>query len=74
MYSRINEPYRMSSEDDKIIGGNFKSHSDWDKAVFDSIKVSIIDDLRPKQENKCCYCRTELGFDIKAIDIEHVVP
>lgn len=74
MYSKINDPYNLSSEDEKIIAGNFKSHNDWDKNVFDSIKASIVDDLRPKQENKCCYCRTELGFDIKAVDIEHVIP
>lgn len=74
MYSRINEPYKLSAEDERVIIGNFKSHNDWDKAVFDSVKARIIDDLRPKQENKCCYCRAELGFDIKAVDIEHVIP
>lgn len=74
MYSRINEPYKLSAEDEKTIVSNFKSHNDWDKIAFDSIKTSIIDDLRPKQENKCCYCRIELGFDIKAVDIEHIIP
>lgn len=74
MYSRISEPYALSEEEQNLIDNNFQTHNDWDKAAFDSIKSNIIEDLRPKQDNKCCYCRTELGFDIKAVDIEHVIP
>lgn len=74
MYSRISVPYELSIDEKKIVDRHFQTHSDWEKSAFDSIKTNIIDYLRPKQENKCCYCRTELGFDIKAVDIEHVIP
>lgn len=74
MYSKISEPYALSKEEQKLIGNNFQSHNDWEKGTFYSIKINIVNDLRTKQENKCCYCRTELGFDIKSVDIEHVIP
>ncbi|TOH24941.1 hypothetical protein CGI85_24100, partial [Vibrio parahaemolyticus] len=56
------------------MNSHFSTHKDWEKGAFDSIKENLIADLRPKQNNKCCYCKSELGFDIKAVDIEHILP
>jgi len=74
MSLKIMEPYTLSKNEEKTIKENFQSHKDWEKGVFDSIKSNIISDLRNKQNNECCYCRTELGFDMKAVDIEHIIP
>lgn len=38
------------------------------------IKVNITTHLRTQQDNKCCYCKYPLGFDIKQVDIEHIIP
>lgn len=74
MTSKILTPYCLTTSEIKIISSNFSGHKDWEKGVFDSIKENLIADLRPKQDNKCCYCKRELGFDIKAVDIEHILP
>jgi hypothetical protein len=70
----ISSPYSLSSQELKVIKNSFDNHTDWDKSCFDGIKVSLKDDLRPKQGNLCCYCKWKLGFDIKQVDIEHIVP
>lgn len=74
MSSRILVPYSLTAEETTVIANNFKTHSDWSKGVFDSIKINIIDHLRSQQNNTCCYCKYPLGFDIKQVDIEHIVP
>lgn len=74
MKMKINNPYVFSKVEIDIIKQNFKTHVDWEKGAFDQIKKNITDHLRQEQNNKCCYCRIELGFDIKAVDIEHIVP
>lgn len=74
MSDKINNPYIFKKDELKTIKDNFTTHLDWDKAVFASIKVNIITHLRTEQNNKCCYCKNELGFDIKEVDIEHIIP
>ncbi|MDE9455411.1 HNH endonuclease [Xenorhabdus bovienii] len=74
MYSKIVEPYNLLKDEETVISVNFKTDKDWSKSVFNSIKSNIVKSLRDKQENKCCYCRSELGFDLKAVDIEHIIP
>lgn len=74
MSSKISSPYVFSKSELALIKKNYKVHKDWDKQVFDDIRENLRDFLRPKQNNKCCYCKTELGFDIKAVDIEHIIP
>ncbi|MFP5042304.1 HNH endonuclease [Parasediminibacterium sp. JCM 36343] len=74
MSNKIENPYTLTDEDLLLIKDNFISHEDWDKNVFSSLKTRIRDFLRPQQENKCCYCKKELGFDIKDVDIEHIIP
>jgi len=74
MVDKILNPYCFSSAEKKAIKDSFEQHTDWDKACFDDIKASIKEDLRPKQEHSCCYCKRELGFDIKEVDIEHIIP
>ncbi len=74
MSNRILVPYKLTSVEKKIIADNFKNHSDWSKGVFDSIKANVTAHLRPQQNNTCCYCKYPLGFDIKQVDIEHIIP
>ena len=74
MSNKINRPYEFSEEETQLISKNFLSYHDWEKKVFDPIKSRIISHLRFEQDNKCCYCKSELGFDIKDVDIEHIIP
>ena len=74
MSNRINNAYIFKKGEQKIINDNFTSHTDWDKNAFSSIKSNIRDFLRPEQNNKCCYCKRELGFDINEVHIEHILP
>ncbi|MEZ9677739.1 HNH endonuclease [Vibrio breoganii] len=74
MEDKILAPYVLTAEEKRTIDSHFSTHKDWEKGAFDSIKENLIADLRPKQNNKCCYCKSELGFDIKAVDIEHILP
>ncbi len=74
MSNQIKIPYKFTLAEKKIITSNFSSHLDWEKVIFDALKIKIRDNLRPKQNNKCCYCKRELGYDIKEVDIEHIIP
>lgn len=74
MIDKIIIPYIFSKEESTCIENNFISHNDWEKGVFDVIKTNIVAHLRPQQGNTCCYCKYELGYDIKQVDIEHILP
>ncbi|GAB2643693.1 HNH endonuclease [Psychrobacter pocilloporae] len=74
MTDRIHTPYTFSEEELQRIKDNFTFHGDWEKVVFDDIKKNIVDHLRQQQGNTCCYCKYQLGYDIKQVDIEHIVP
>ena len=74
MSNRIQTPYSLTAEESAIISQNFRTHNDWTKAVFNPIKHNIISHLRVQQNNLCCYCKYQLGFDIKQVDIEHIIP
>lgn len=74
MNNRIKIPYAIPEDEKQIIRENFTGHKDWDKPVFARIKAHIIEHLRQQQENECCYCKRKLGFDIKDVDIEHIIP
>ncbi|NQU31889.1 MAG: HNH endonuclease [Bacteroidetes bacterium] len=74
MSNRILVPYSLTAGESTIIANNFNTHTDWSKPVFHSIKVNIIAHLRVQQNNSCCYCKYQLGFDIKQVDIEHIIP
>jgi uncharacterized protein (TIGR02646 family) len=74
MSNKIIEPYKFKDNENALIRSNFTCHSDWDTNVFSGIKINIRDFLRPQQNNKCCYCKRELGYDIKEVDIEHIIP
>lgn len=72
---RIEQPYRLKKNERKVIATSFTgSHKEWGKDSFNDLKCSIRDYLRIQQENKCCYCKRNLGFDIKEVDIEHILP
>lgn len=74
MSNKINNPYSFTEADSSLIKANFTKHEDWDKSVFNTLRGDIRDSLRPEQSNKCCYCKKELGHDIKEVDIEHIIP
>lgn len=74
MSDKIRSPYKLTIAEKKLIAGNFTTHTDWEKPIFDGIKTKVRNNLRPKQKNKCCYCKKELGHDIKEVDIEHIIP
>ena len=73
MSNRINNAYILKKDEKVLIKNNFFIHNDWEKSTFSTIKSNIKDFLRPEQNNKCCYCKRELGFDIKDVDIEHII-
>lgn len=70
----ISSPYSWTVDEKQVIDVNFDNHNDWTKGVFNVLKQSLIEHLRIQQSNKCCYCKYDLGFDIKQVDIEHIVP
>lgn len=74
MSNRIPIPYSFTAGESTIIANNFNTHSDWTKTVFNPIKENIVAHLRVQQNNTCCYCKYQLGFDIKQVDIEHIIP
>lgn len=74
MNNRIEIPYVIPDDEKQIIRSNFTTHTDWEKPVFARIKMHIIEHLRVQQDNECCYCKRQLGFDIKDVDIEHIIP
>ncbi|NBK99394.1 MAG: hypothetical protein EOM50_15510 [Erysipelotrichia bacterium] len=74
MSEKISIPYKFSKHEHTIIGSYFSTHTDWEKSIFDDIKENLKEHLRVQQDNKCCYCKRELGFDIKEVDIEHIIP
>lgn len=74
MIKKINNPYSFSPNETSLIKREYNNYRDWEKDVFKDIKTNIIAHLRVEQNNRCCYCGKELGFDIKDVDIEHIVP
>jgi uncharacterized protein (TIGR02646 family) len=74
MVDKISAPYVPTCEELKTIKAHFKDDKDWKNEKFDGFKSNLITDLRFKQDNKCCYCKWELGYDIKNVDIEHIIP
>ena len=74
MIRKINNPYSFSSNEKSLIKREYCNYNDWEKNVFKDIKSNIVNHLRLEQNNRCCYCGKELGFDIKAVDIEHIIP
>ncbi len=74
MVDKISSPYVPSRDELDIIEAFFTDYKDWDKKNFDGFKSNLTADLRMKQNNKCCYCKSELGYDIKNVDIEHIIP
>ncbi|OPC56795.1 HNH endonuclease [Elizabethkingia bruuniana] len=74
MSDKINNHYIFDKKDSSIIKNNFNNYLDWDKDCFDELKDKVKVFLRNEQNNKCCYCKKELKFDLKDVDIEHIIP
>ena len=74
MKENIAKAYSLTASEKRTIKASFVTHNDWDKDIFQSIKDNIITHLRIEQDNECCYCKRQLGYDIKNVDIEHIIP
>lgn len=74
MFGKIENPYIFTDNEKKLIRENYSVHTDWDNNVFDDLKTNITNHLRNEQNNECCYCRLELGFDIGDVHIDHIIP
>ncbi|OMO32248.1 hypothetical protein BH582_10885 [Vibrio sp. 10N.222.47.A9] len=74
MVDKIAIPYKLSLDDLKNIKSYFNDHNDWGNDKFNDFKASVIEHLRIQQNNNCCYCKWKLGYDIKNVDIEHIIP
>jgi len=70
----ILNPYTFSKEEKSLVLANFSNHDDWYKSIFDEIRENLRNHLRQEQNNQCCYCCKNLGFDLKDVDIEHIIP
>lgn len=70
----IANPYTFTEAENGLIIENFNVHSDWKKSIFKYVKKNIIAHLRNEQENVCCYCKANLGNDIRSVEIEHIIP
>lgn len=65
-------PYTYTKAEIQIIKTHFTTHTDWSNNNFDQIKEKLIAYLRVQQDNKCFYCKWELGYDIKNVEIDHI--
>ena len=74
MSNRIKNPYNYTAEEIAIISRYFSIHNHWTKTIFNTIKQNVISHLRIQQNNLCCYCKYKLGFDIRQVEIEHIIP
>lgn len=70
---RIKIPYFFSEEEKSIIKANYSQAKDWSKSQFRDLKYSLRTYLRFIQGNQCCYCKRYLPWDMKSVDIEHIV-
>ena len=70
----IRTGYTLTKQEKSLVDKSFVTHTDWGKEIFDDIKRKIIPHLRAEQDNKCCYCKRKLGFDIREVEIEHIIP
>jgi uncharacterized protein (TIGR02646 family) len=74
-FEKINIPYQHTNEDLNILNADYPvTPSDWNKDKYTQVKARIISHLRNQQENLCCYCKNPLGYDLKQVDIEHIIP
>lgn len=70
----IKKEYVLTKQEKSLVDKAFTTHNDWGKLIFNDIKQNIIQHLRAEQDNKCCYCKRNLGFDIRDVEIEHIIP
>lgn len=74
MFEKIRIPYFFDADEENVISENYTSYKDWySKSKLKPIKSNLKQYLRYVQRNQCCYCRQNLGFDHRQVDIEHIV-
>lgn len=74
MSDRIRLPYFFDSEEQKLIDDYYTNNGhNWKDKRLTPVKDNLKRFLRFVQNNKCCYCQQELGFDNQEVNIEHIV-
>lgn len=74
MSQKIVNPYNFVEEEKELIRKHFTDHRDWAKPAFHNIKSRIKSHLLNEQEFKCCYCKRQIGHEMKSVEIEHIIP
>jgi uncharacterized protein (TIGR02646 family) len=73
----ISEPYQVTDEDEAAFqeaSPDEKDKDHWKKDCLDEFKERFRDDMEPKQNYICAYCRLELHPNEVTPEIEHIVP
>ena len=73
----ISEPYQVTDEDEAAFqeaSPDEKDKDHWKKDCLDEFKERFRDDMEPKQNHICAYCRLELHPNEVTPEIEHIVP
>lgn len=71
---QIKRAYEPSQMEVAVISKPVKSHRDWPASKYKSFRDNLKQHYRDQQSNLCCYCKKTLGFDLKEVEIEHVLP
>jgi uncharacterized protein (TIGR02646 family) len=73
----INEPYQVTTADEdafQTASPDAKNSRQWENNCLSEFKERFRDDMLPKQNNVCAYCRLELHPNEVTPEIEHIVP
>ena len=71
---QIERAYEPSQKEIAVTSKPVKSHRDWAVSKYKSFRDNLKNHYREQQSNLCCYCKKTLGFDLKEVEIEHVLP
>lgn len=69
----IGVAYQPTDIEVNVLEGTNESHSDWSANKYNEFKQNLKQHYRSQQDNRCCYCKKELGFDLKETEIEHIL-
>lgn len=74
MSDYIEKPYRLTTVECERVSKYCRNGKDWSKNTFSELKGNLKAHLRVQQNNQCCYCKKILGYDLKEVEIEHILP
>lgn len=73
VFEQIRQTYVFSEAEKQQITDCYNCANDWTKDSLNDIKSRMREHLRVWQQDQCCYCRQELGYDQRESDLEHIV-